>query len=412
VSINLIQGPGYCYFIGSDGVTQYGLTQNGYVPVPLTEWLTQLQTAYQSTFGPNINLQANAPDGQRIAIEAEMLTVISELDKAGYDARFPDTATGQSLANVCSITGFSPLPPTASNITLPVNGTPGTVIPDSFQAYVQGVPTSVFQILPGQFYTVGAGGTINVEMVATVTGPILAPAGTAMTISTPVAGITSLSNVTVSNTGSNLETEVQIRQRRLVTLSLSGPNVLQIETALLELAGVTNVGGSENQTDFTNASGLPPHSMAFLVSGTATSQAIATVINSYRSAGINTYGNISVVIVDSQGTPHTVYYSTPSQIETYFGITVTPATNPLDGIFPTNGAAAIQQAVLTYIGNQMVGQDVVLNQLSQYICSQVSGIVGIAITAGLAPSPVGTANLSMLYNQLAVTAAGNISVTT
>ena len=410
MSLNLIQGSGYCYFIGSDGVTEYGLTLNGYVPIPMTEWVAQMQAAYQASFGPNINLSANMPDGQRIAIESEMLTLISELDKANYDAKFPDTAQGQSLSNVCSITNTTPLPATFSNVIATVAGTPGTVIPDSFQASVSGAPTSVFQVLAGQAYTVGANGFINIVMIATTTGPTICALGDLNVIVTSVSGISSISNAAAGNVGSNLETEAQIRKRRILGLYQLGPAVAQIVSALLNTAGVTNCGGSENDTQLTNTNGLPPFSIGILVQGPISAQAIGTIIAANKAGGIQTYGNQSVVITDSQGVQHQINYSVPAQVQTYYAVNVTPATNSLDGIFPNNGATAIQTAIINYISGLIVGQDVVLPQLQQYIISQVPGIVAITIQAGLAPSPTQTANLSMAYNQLAITAVANISV--
>jgi uncharacterized phage protein gp47/JayE len=247
-------------------------------------------------------------------------------------------------------------------------------------------------------------------MRATETGPIAAPSGTLTVIVTPVAGINSITNSSDAFLGSNLENETQIRQRRILTLQQPGPNVDQIRSALLELTGVTNAGGVENDTDSTDANNLPPHSVAMLVQGTATNADIAKTIYKSKSAGIQTYGNVSVVVLDSQGTPHTISFSLASQVQTYYIFQLTAASNPLDGIYPSNGDAAVISAALAYMSNQAVGQDVVLNQMAAFIVSQVPGIVALTIKAGLAPTPTLSNNLTMLFNQLAVSKTSQMSV--
>lgn len=411
MSVQLIKGPGYCYFAGTDG-NSYGLTPQGFVSIPMTEFVKQLQNDYQVTFGQNIDLSANQPDGQRIAMESEALTLVVELIKAAYDSRFPDTAQGQSLANVCSITNFTPEPPTFSTVTATVSGTAGIVIPDIFQASVQGSSVSVFQVLAGQSYAVGPSGTVNIIMVALEAGPVAAPAGTLTVLVTPVAGISSITNTDDAALGADLETETQIRQRRIRTLAQPGPNLDQIITTLLETVGITNAGGLENDTDVTDSSGLPPHSVALLVQGTTLPQDIANTIYKTKSAGIQTYGTNSAVVTSSQGQQVVISYSVPTGIETYYDITYLPATNPLDGVFPANGATAIQNAVLAYLGLQVVGQDVIIGQLQSFIIDQVPGIIGLTIKAGTSPAPGSTSNIPILYYQLALSRAANISVHT
>ena len=371
-----------------------------------------MQADWQAAFGPNINLGYNTPDGQVIGISAGRITLQEELNNALYNGMFPDTAQGQSLSNVCSITNFIPEPPLSSVATATITGTPGTVIPDSFQASVSGAPASVFQIQGGQAYTIGAGGTVSVTMIATQTGPIAAPGSSLTVIVTPVAGVTSITNSGAASIGNNLETEQQIRLRRILTLAQSGPNLTQIISSVLKLAGITNAGGVENDGDTVDSNSNAAHSVAILAQGTATNLAIATAIYDTKSAGIQTDGNTAVVVTDSQGIQHTINFSTPSQVNTYFDFTYVASTNPSDGTFPVNGATAIINAALAYLNLQVVGQDVILVQMSQYILSQVPGITSLIIKAGLAPTPTLTNNLSMLYNQLAVSQASYMAAHT
>ena len=69
--------------------------------------------------------------------------------------------------------------------------------------------------------------------------------------------------------------------------------------------------GEENDTDETNASGLPPHSIELVVYG-GLDEEIAKAIHRRKGAGIQTYGNVTVPVVDAAGNIKNISFSRPA----------------------------------------------------------------------------------------------------
>ena len=154
----------------------------------------------------------------------------------------------------------------------------------------------------------------TVTVTATVTGPIIANAGTLTNIVTPVTNLTGVLNTQDAFIGTNIESDNAYRIRMAEEQQVAGAGTLEaIRSRLLTVSGVSSVLVFENISDVTiiNAEyvgdDLPPHSFEAFVQG-GTDSDIAEMIWLTKPAGIATYGTTSFVITDSQGVNHTIRF--------------------------------------------------------------------------------------------------------
>jgi uncharacterized phage protein gp47/JayE len=223
-----------------------------------------------------------------------------------------------------------------------------------------------------------------VDCTATVTGPIDAPIGTLIVIDTPRSGLVRTINKEATTVGRNKETDIQLRQRRANTLSIGGKATLDaLRANLLNVQDVNNVEPFENIELTTDGDGRPGKSFEMVVDG-GTDGDIGSAIWSAKPAGIKPYGAISVSVLDSQGQSRTVAFSRPTQVRIFTSLDLTIDAT----LFPDNGAALVQEAILSW-GNALgIGQKIVVYP---QLVAQLNSIPGILdVTVRIDRSPVST----------------------
>jgi uncharacterized phage protein gp47/JayE len=131
-----------------------------------------------------------------------------------------------------------------------------------------------------------------------------------------------------------------------------------------------------------------------------------------KPAGIQTFGNTSFTITDSQGEEQVINFSRPTPI--YIWVTVA-LTLYSEETFPPNGQDLVAAAINTY-GNKLgIGVDVLLQRVLAQIFNVpgiASGIMQIAATNSPGDSPLyGTADIPIEENEIAVFDLSRITVT-
>ena len=450
-------------------MTTYGLVAAGFIAEPLAQIQADLQAAFQAQYGSDIDLSSSGPFGQLIGIWADREATLWQLGQAVYGAAYPDTATGQQLADVCAITGVVPLPATKSTVTVCALGTNGTIIPiatlfattpgamqfstkaastiATLAAYGAGVAYVVGTLVSnvGNVYSCTAaigtsataptgtglaqadgGGTwrycgvgvaaVAIPCAATLTGTLAAPAGTVTVVSTPVAGLGSVVNALDAVIGSTLETDAALRVRRAGLLHAQGNAALSsVRSAALMVAGVTAALVYENPADVI-ASSRPPHSFEAVVQGGA-DLAVATALFASKAAGIATYGTYTPQnVTDAQGVVHSILFTRPTAVPIYVAVAIKKGPGYA-------GDPAVQAAIIAYANGQQaeplvalaqpyqIGQTVYASPLAAAILDQVAGVADVTtLFIGLAASPGTATPLAMAYNQLPSMQTAQISV--
>lgn len=243
------------------------------------------------------------------------------------------------------------------------------------------------------------------EVQATTTGPIEAEANTLTNILTPQLGWDSATNPLAASTGTNKETDEELRERFRNTKFERASNILEaLYSALISVDTVEEVRIYENDTDVTDVNGVPPHSFMSIVLG-GVSFDIANTIWENKPMGIMSYGDTVVQITDSQGFSHDIGFKIPDPAQVYVSIALTT-----DSLFPATGEDDIKSAIISYFENNFnIGDDVVYSRLYTPINS-VAGHQVDSLFIGTSPSPVGTSNISIAFDQIATISSANITI--
>lgn len=219
---------------------------------------------------------------------------------------------------------------------------------------------------------------VLVEAVEAGKKPV--PANSIDQVETPVSGLDDVDNLLAGNEGRDVETDDEFRLRRIQSLRVVGAaTVPSIEARILqEVDGVTSVTVKDNREDVT-VGGRPPHSFEAIVTypeGDAeVEQAIADKIWEVGPAGIQTHGNISKTVIDSSGDSHIVKFSRPEDRYVHINVEITLYD---EEVFPTDGIAAIKQALADYGNTLKAGEDVIRQRFYGAIYS-VNGVEDITL---------------------------------
>lgn len=395
--------------------------------------IDQVVASLVADINPNLNTTSTAILGQLIGTlaqgDSEGWDVLEEV----YDAQYPDSASDASLDNVASLTGATRLAATKSTATLTLTGDNTTLVPSGSQARVPAggifettanatiVTASIWTITtaysvgdirsndsPLNIYiatvagtSAGSGGPtgtgtaivdgtvtwrflgdgegiITAAAEATVTGPVVGSSFQITEIVTAVSGWLGVNNQADAAIGTDIEKDAAFRVRRLLLLAIGGrATVDAIRAALLGVTNVTEAFLFENPTDVVDSNGLPAHSIEPVAAG-GTDVAVATSVFDNKAAGIETFGaDITEVIVDAQGTSHTINGSRSEPVEMFIDVIVIR-----NGNYPTDGDTQVENALKAAGDLLTIGQDVIFKQFESVPlerCSGVSGVVDISL---------------------------------
>lgn len=250
--------------------------------------------------------------------------------------------------------------------------------------------------------------TCPAEAQAIVTGPVLALAGTVDNINTPVSGWTAVNNPRDGVTGRNIETDVELRLRRRNSLRVIGSaSVEAIRSRLIqEIQDVLSVAVFENRTPVTDEFGRPAHSFEAVIQG-GDDDEIAARLWVLKPAGIQTHGNTTVLIADSQGDAQAMKFSRPVAVP----ISVHADVQIDASKFPALGAQSIRDAIVSFGNTLAVGEDVAPQR---FFCDILAfpGVLAVAMTVEIKaePSTETSGVLTIGQVQIATFAAADVIV--
>ena len=387
--------------------TDWGLTDAGFRRPTYAELLDALEHKARELFGSKANLTVRSPLGIFLRIYAWMLNLLFSTLEDVYNSRFVDTAVGASLYNLGRAIGLRLLGAQKAVGYLTFEGDDGVTIPEGYLA----------ETVAGVQYVTLRGGTIKDGAVtlpasAVIPGPDGNTAeNTISVVTNPQSGITSVTNVSAFEGGRNTETDAEFRARYYISVDFAGGvNIDAIVAAIYEgVEAVISVIGEENDTDFENAHGLPPHSIEIVAYG-GLDEDIAKIIFQRKAAGIQTYGATVVPILTSSGTLYDIHFSRPVPVRVWVKIynLVTNDQFPLDGI------EQIKESVVRYIGGNTrgglnIGQDVICVAIPTQVL-KVSGVVDFKLKISSDGVNYSWNNIAIQPREKAVTEESLVSV--
>ena len=387
--------------------TDWGLTDAGFRRPTYAELLDALEHKARELFGSGANLTVRSPLGIFLRIYAWMLNLLFSTLEDVYNSRFVDTAVGASLLNLGRAIGLRLLGAQKAVGYLTFSGDDGVYVPEGYLA------ETVASI---QYITLKGGvirdGSVVLPATAVVPGPDgNTPENTITVITNPQSGIMEVTNVSAFEGGRNTETDAEFRARYYISVDFAGGvNIDAIVAAIYEgVEAVIAVIGEENDTDFENEHGLPPHSIEIVAYG-GLDEDIAKIIFQRKAAGIQTFGDTVVPVLTSSGQLYNVHFNRPVPRPVWVRVynLVTNDQFPLDGI------EQIKASIVRYIGGNTrgglnIGKDVICVAIPTEVF-KVSGVVDFKLKISGDGVNYGWKNIDIAPREKAVTEESLVDV--
>lgn len=448
-------------------MTTYGLTTTGFVPKTLQIVRDEINALLRAAFGASIKLHNKSGLGQIVGIFSEPIAQLWALGEAINSQQDPDKATGTGLEAVSVLTGTFRPAATYSTVNVVLTGVPTTPVPatnkirtDStdvefqtngdwtiaavsawvtatvyavddrvtndgkvYQCVTAGTsagtgPDTEEEVIDdgtAQWTFLGEGtGAVDAVAKATVTGPVQAFARDITTIVNQVVGWNGVINLTDANVGRDIATDSELRLLRELELAAAGStpaNALRAE--LLRVPDVVSATVFYNNTDETDADGVPPHSVEALVRGPETpdsdfDQSIFDALLAGVAAGVRTHGSVSGFATDDEGTEHVMKFSRPTSVPIYVVITVIKDADE----YPADGDDQIKQAIVAWGDEQTTGKNAVSRRIGA-AAFDVPGVLDVVTCyIGTAPGPASEATVPINLRELATYDTTRITVAT
>jgi len=240
-------------------------------------------------------------------------------------------------------------------------------------------------------------------------------------LSSPPAGIESVTNPSEITGGTNIETDDSLRSRaqeELATGSRASAQALIYGARALDGVESVSIFINDTNVDNTGSGGLPDHSFELVVLG-GNKQEVGQMILETKAAGDTSWGGSNGVEVTVEGDlpngqTHPVSYSEPNAVTIYIDVDLKKTDE-------FAGEHAVRDSIVEYIGglnsggNQdmgeiLVGDDVLYGKV-EYAIRDVAGVYDInSLTVGTADGPTGTSDIAISDSDVATTDATNDSV--
>ena len=394
------------------------ITFNGYVIKNQNTWFAEERQLYLD-IDPNWNLDPSTPDGLKLASDAEIFANLDELGQRAYNSKDPNKAKDVDLNIVSSLTGTIRSQGTPSNVELTLTGVAGTVILAGklVESVVDGSQWSIDSNV-----TIGVGGTVSATATCTTNGATAASIGTITRIVDTVGGWQKVTNPTVATVGTNRQNDSSLRLER--AKAVSRPGNAQVDNMLGEIFAVEGVRRAivlENDTDVTDANGLPEHSIAPIVDG-GSNEDIAKAIFRKKNPGCKLHAAGTSVTVSNvfdlyPSNARDITFSRPNYVDMTISVTIQN-----DGTLPNDTADRVKQAIVDYSAGELVaaecgfnvlgfdiGEEVPVSRMYTPI-NQVIGVFGNSYITALTVNTLTSGQVPIAFNELSRWDVSNVTV--
>ncbi|HBV1801313.1 baseplate J/gp47 family protein [Klebsiella pneumoniae] len=382
-------------------VTAEGISAPDYQTV-----LDTITGYFQQIYGSDAYLDPDSKDGQMVALVALAIHDANNTAISVYRSFSPATALGDALTSNVKINGITRRAATNSTVDLLLTGTVGTTITNGSvrdtNSVVWNLPATV---------VIGSDGTVVATATCANSGAVAAVAGSVNGINTPTRGWASVTNPLAATVGVAAETDAELRVRQSQSVALASLTPFDaVDGAIANVEGVTRHKLFENDTETTDANGLPAHSISAIVEG-GDATSIANTIRSVKGQGVSTYGTTAVIVTDKYGNPYTIRFSRPIDVPVYVSITLKALTG-----YSSEVGDEIKAAVASYINSLAIGDSVLLSRV--YSPANLGVVSGgnaryydiMELLIGRSADDVAAANLVVAYDESASCSVDNIAL--
>ncbi|HBW5769661.1 TPA: baseplate J/gp47 family protein [Klebsiella pneumoniae] len=382
-------------------VTAEGISAPDYQTV-----LDTITGYFQQIYGSDAYLDPDSKDGQMVALVALAIHDANNTAISVYRSFSPATAVGDALTSNVKINGITRRAATNSTVDLLLTGTVGTTITNGSvrdtNSMIWNLPATV---------VIGTDGTVVATATCASSGAVAAVAGSVNGINTPTRGWASVTNPLASTVGIAAETDAELRVRQSQSVALASLTPFDaVDGAIANVEGVTRHKLFENDTETTDANGLPAHSISAILEGGDATE-IANTIRSTKGQGVSTYGTTAVIVTDKYGNPYTIRFSRPVDVPIYVSITIQALTG-----YSSEVGDEMKAAVAAYINSLAIGDSVLLSRV--YSPANLGVVSGgnaryydiMELLIGRTAEGVAAANVVLAYDESASCSVDNIAL--
>ncbi len=382
-------------------VTAEGISAPDYQTV-----LDTITGYFQQIYGSDAYLDPDSKDGQMVALVALAIHDANNTAISVYRSFSPATALGDALTSNVKINGITRRAATNSTVDLLLTGTVGTTITNGSVRDTNGVVWN----LPATV-VIGSDGTVVATATCANSGAVAAVAGSVNGINTPTRGWASVTNPLAATVGIEAETDAELRVRQSQSVALASLTPFAaVDGAIANVEGVTRHKLFENDTETTDANGLPAHSISAIVEGGDATE-IANTIRSTKGQGVSTYGTTAVIVTDKYGNPYTIRFSRPVDVPIYVSITIQALTG-----YSSEVGDEMKAAVAAYINSLAIGDSVLLSRV--YSPANLGVVSGgnaryydiMELLIGRTAEGVTAGNVVLAYDESASCSVDNIAL--
>lgn len=396
--------------MGTPGLLSYPLATvaptigpNGISSPSLNDILQSFKASIEAIYGSDLYLEPDSQDGQFLAILAQAQFDSNMAAVAVYNSFNPQTAVGTGLDGAVKLNGISRQVPSNSTAVLTLVGVYGTIINNGKAAdnanNLWDLPASV--VIP-------ASGTINMVGVCETAGAVQAAPNTITTIYTKVVGWQTVTNATAATAGLPVESDGELRERQKISTAM---NALTTADALVarvsQLPGVGRCQIYVNDTNTTDANGVPGHSFSMVVQG-GDPQQIGDTIALTKDVGSGTYGSTTVIATDANGHDMPISFSILQTVPIYVQLQIHQLPD-----FSDASVQSIINSLVSFVNGLAIGEDVYYNWMlaaAQLCDSTRTSFVVKSLVQGTALTSMAAADIVIAYNQAATLDPANIQI--
>lgn len=335
-------------------------TDNGLELNDTSSILQQVQDVFLKAF-PNLNVEPSTPQGQIITAITELFTK-AQTDIVEFANVVLNGGTGIWLDAYCK-TYYGIIRKTASkgSVTALISGAIGTVIPAGFIA-----KSGDYEFETISEYMIASSGNVYAELFAKDDGDFSINADTLTTIITPVSGVERITNPYESISGSDIETDNELRLRASNSLTYRTTSIFDGMLAqILQLSGVSKIAGYENNTKNTVAYKnivLEPNSITVVVKG-GDLQAIGKVILENKTIGADVMGDIDINVyeeISKQTSTMRIYRPTKVVLKAELQVAINNLTTQ-------DYAEQLKNQIINIIDNYNINDEIIPFQVASSI---------------------------------------------
>ncbi len=285
-------------------MTEWGLMPFGFKPKTFHAIKKEIEDQLIKSVDPLLRFTPDTIAGLITGIVANQTRQVWEMAAGLYASLDSNTANGSALDALCALSGTYRRKAAPSRAVIQATLASGATLPVGIIVADENNADARFKTQAEIKNTTSEQQSFSVEVIAEEFGPIHVQAGKLTKIVTPHAGLIAINNPEDAIPGRFVESDADLRLRRIKELGAPGSSTHGAMTArLVKLKGVEAVHIEEQD-----------HGFCAYVSG-GDEQEIAETIWQHKPLGVHAYGEVRKEITASNGQKKLIRFNRPLSIE-------------------------------------------------------------------------------------------------